>query len=52
MEMKWTMIAVAAIFATMFGTLAVEKHSEAQCKVAYIQSDKTAADILKICTGK
>ena len=52
MEIKWACIAVAFIFSTMFAAVAIEKHDESQCKQAYIQSDKTASDIVKICTGK
>jgi hypothetical protein len=52
MEIKWIMTAAAVIFTAMFTAVAVDKYSESQCKQAYIQSDKTAADIIKICTGK
>jgi hypothetical protein len=49
MEYKWLAILVVGVFSTMFTALAVEKYSVSQCKIAYVQSSKSAEEIIKLC---
>ena len=49
MEMKWLAIMTVGIFIALFTTVAVEKYSANQCKIAYVNSGKSAEDILKLC---
>jgi hypothetical protein len=49
MEFKWLAILIVGAFSAMFTALAVEKYSVSQCKIAYVQSSKSAEEITKIC---
>lgn len=49
MEFKWIAILMIGVFGTLFMAISVEKYSESQCKIAYVQSNKSAEDILKLC---
>lgn len=49
METKWIALIVMTWLIMMFGGLAVEKYMTAQCKMHYVQSDKPAEEIVKIC---
>ena len=49
MEMKWLAIMTLGIFSALFTTVAVEKYSNGQCKIAYAASSKSAEDIVKLC---
>ena len=49
MEMKWFAILVVGVFSTMFTTIAFEKYSAGQCKIAYAGTNKSADEILKLC---
>ena len=49
MESKWLMIAWASIMVAMFVGMGFEAHTKSECRTAYVQSNKTAEEINKIC---
>jgi hypothetical protein len=49
MEVKWMAIAVAVIFASMFGAAAFEAYTKNQCRAAYATSNRTVEEIAKVC---
>jgi hypothetical protein len=49
MDSKWLAICIVGFSAAMFAPLAVMEYSKSQCKIAYVQSGKTAEEITKIC---
>lgn len=49
MESKWLAICIVGAVFGMFAPLAVSKYAESQCKIAYVQTNKTAEEISKIC---
>ncbi len=49
MEFKWAMIAMMALFGSMFAGLGIEKYQQNQCRIASVQAGKSADEIIKIC---
>ena len=49
MESKWLAICIVGFSVAMFTPLAVMEYSKNQCKIAYVQSGKSADEIHKIC---
>lgn len=49
MEGKWIAICIVGTVAALFAPLGVMEYSKNQCKIAYVQSGKTADEIAKIC---
>lgn len=49
MELKWLMIAWAAIMVAMFADASYEAKTKADCRVAFAQSNKTVDEIVKLC---
>ena len=49
MELKWPMIAMAVIFGGGMFAASVGEYQKGQCKIAYVQSAKTAEEINRIC---
>lgn len=49
MEMKWLAIMMIGVMASGMGALAVTEYQQGQCKLAYVQSTKSADEINKIC---
>jgi len=49
MESKWLAIMMIGTMAAGMTAVAVESYNESQCKLAYVQSTKTAEEINKIC---
>ena len=49
MEFKWLAIMIVGIMTASMGSLAVMEYQKGQCKIAYVQSGKTADEINKIC---
>jgi hypothetical protein len=42
-------VAFVMIFTAMFGSVAFEQWSKAECRIEAIKAGKTAEDIVKIC---
>lgn len=49
MELKWFAIAMVGIMSAGMAAVAVEAYTHNQCKLAYVQSTKTADEIIRIC---
>jgi hypothetical protein len=49
MDSKWLAICVVGVVIGMFAPLGIMEYSKNQCKIAYVQSGKTADEITKIC---
>jgi len=49
MEMKWLLIAWAAIMIGMFAAGAYESKVKAECRTTFAQSNKTVDEIVKLC---
>lgn len=49
MEMKWLMVAWATIMTAMFVGMGFEAYTKSECRTAYVQSNKSADEINKIC---
>lgn len=49
MEVKWAMIAMAVIFGGGMAAAGIGEYQKGQCKIAYVQSNKTAEEINRIC---
>lgn len=49
MDIKWLMIAWAAIMLGMFASASYEAKTKADCRTAFAQSNKTAEEIKTIC---
>lgn len=49
MEIKWAMIAMAVLFGGLVAAGSIGEYQKGQCKIAYVQSNKTAEEINKIC---
>lgn len=49
METKWAMIALAVLFGGAMMGASIEEYQKGQCKIAYVQSTKTAEEINRIC---
>ncbi len=49
MEIKWFAIAVSVIFGGGMAAAGIGEYQKGQCKIAYVQSNKTAEEINKIC---
>ena len=52
MEMKWIAIMFGTMFLAMFAGMGFEKYTEGECLKQYAQSNRPAAEIRQICTGK
>ena len=49
MEGKWIAIMAIGMFAAMFAGIGLSEYSMSKCKIAYVQSNKTADEIKNIC---
>lgn len=49
MEMKWSMIAVAVIFCTIFVALGVKEYMGSQCRIEAVRAGMDADSVLKTC---
>lgn len=49
MEMKWFAIMVVGVMAAGMSAVAIESYTKSQCKLAYVQTAKSAEEINKIC---
>jgi hypothetical protein len=49
METKWLAISLAVLFGGTMTAAGVTEYQKGQCKIAYVQSTKTAEEISKIC---
>ncbi len=49
MEIKWVMIGMAAIFATMFAGIGISEYQASQCRITAIQAKLPADEIAKVC---
>ena len=49
MELKWAMITLSVLFGGAMCAAGMGEYQKGQCKIAYVQSTKTAEEINKIC---
>ena len=49
MEMKWLMIAWAAIMLAMCAGMSYEAKIKADCRISFAQSNKTVDEIVQLC---
>jgi hypothetical protein len=49
MEIKWMAIAFTVLFGGAMMALGITEYQKGQCKIAYVQSNKTAEEIKNIC---
>lgn len=49
MEPKWTLITVAVVFFLFSIGLGLEQYEKHECKMAALNTNKTAEEIVKIC---